>query len=68
MFHEFVTCDICNEDGEIDIELIGGVDDGARFQISGGEEKAREAGWDMDGDGSGPEHICPECREDDSEE
>lgn len=59
--HEFVTCDLCNEDGEIDRELIGGLDDGTRFQISGDLDRAREQGWDVDGGAPGPEHICPDC-------
>lgn len=69
MLHEFVTCDMCNEDGDIDLNLIGSIDEGARFQVSGDEDRAKELGWDVDGDGMHYDHICPEClnKDDDDE-
>lgn len=63
MLHEIITCDLCNEDGEIDVDLIGSLDDGASRQFSGGEERARELGWDIKDGDAFAEHVCPACTE-----
>lgn len=64
MLHEFITCDRCNPDGEIDLDLVGGLDEGTSKQMSGGGdvERARELGWDIVEGDPFEEHICPECQ------
>jgi hypothetical protein len=59
--HEIITCDVCNEDGEIDPELIGSLDDGMERQISGNDEQAEAAGWACSPGDAYVEHVCPAC-------
>ncbi len=63
MIHEFITCDLCNEDGEIDTDLIGGFDDGARFQVSSADvDHVRSLGWEVNEGDPHKEHVCPACQ------
>lgn len=66
--HEFITCDICNRDGDIDMSAIGGVDDGLSSQFYGTVEQAEEIGWSVDEGDPHCEHMCPACTEDEEEE
>lgn len=61
MLHEIITCDLCNEDGEIDPEMIGSLDDGVARQISGNDEQAEAAGWQLSPGDPYVEHVCPAC-------
>jgi hypothetical protein len=63
--HEFITCDRCNEDGDINPELIGSLDDGAQSQISGNADHAIANGWSVDEGAAFDEHVCPACQADD---
>ncbi len=54
MLIRFITCDVCNEDQDID--RADGV-------IGGGDEEAKAAGWEVvDYVNSYLEHVCPKCR------
>jgi hypothetical protein len=57
VIHEFITCDRCNEDGEIEIDRASG----QCSQFNGTVAAAVAAGWEITEGDPHEVHVCPEC-------
>lgn len=61
MKHELITCDSCNDDGELNADaLFDGAVEGTHSCVYGGEGEARRLGWQID-HSADEVHVCPAC-------
>ena len=66
--HEVITCDVCNEDGEIPGHSDSFAVDDPKGVFFGNAEQAEAEGWLVDEGDPFVEHMCPACRDEGDEE